>query len=62
VPLSEKAARARLGAFGVNHCRLRHSCATISCAQATADDVAWIKDGFEFLYFAAKIVGSAVKW
>jgi hypothetical protein len=58
LPLREKATRA----FGVNRCRLRHKCATISRVQATATAVVWIKDGFEFLYFAAKIVGSAAKW
>jgi hypothetical protein len=52
----------RLGAFGVNRCRLRHRCAAISRAQAPAADAAWKKDGFEFLYFAAKTIGCAAKW
>jgi hypothetical protein len=47
----------RLGAFGVNRCRLRHRCAAISHAQAPAADAAWKMDGFEFLCFAAKTVG-----
>jgi hypothetical protein len=50
----------RLGAFGVNRCRLWHRCAAISRVQATT--AAWTKDGLEFLYFAAKTVGSTVKW
>jgi hypothetical protein len=50
----------RLGAFRVNRCRLRHRCAVIS-AQAPAAAVAWKKDGFEFLYFAAKTVGCTAK-
>jgi hypothetical protein len=50
----------RLGAFGVNRCRLRHRCAAISRAQAAAA-AAWKKDGFEFLYFVAKTVGCAAK-
>jgi hypothetical protein len=52
----------RLGAFGVNHCRLRHRCAVISHAEAPAAAAAWKKDGFEFLCFAAKTVGCAAKW
>jgi hypothetical protein len=52
----------RLGAFGVNRCYVRHRCAAISRAQATAAATAWKKDGFEFLSFAAKIVGCAAKW
>jgi hypothetical protein len=52
----------RLSAFGVNRCHLRHRCTAISRAQATTATVVWIKDGFEFLYFAAKTVGSAAKW
>jgi hypothetical protein len=52
----------RLGAFGVNCCRLRHRCVAISRAQATAAAAAWIKDGFKFLCFAAKTIGSAMKW
>jgi hypothetical protein len=52
----------RLGTFVVNCCRLRHSCAAISRAQATTAAAVWIKDGFEFLYFVAKNVGSAAKW
>jgi hypothetical protein len=52
----------RLGAFGVNRCRLRHRCAAISRAQATTAAAVWTKDGFEFLYFAAKTIGSAAKW
>jgi hypothetical protein len=52
----------RLGAFGVNCCRLRHRCAVISRAQASAAAAAWKKDGFEFLCFAAKTVGCAAKW
>jgi hypothetical protein len=52
----------RLGAFGVNHYRLRHRCATISRVQAPAVAAAWKKDGFKFLCFAAKTVGSAAKW
>jgi hypothetical protein len=52
----------RLGAFGVNRCRLRHRCVAISRAQAPAAAAAWKKDGFEFLCFAAKTVGWAVKW
>jgi hypothetical protein len=44
----------RLGAFGVNLCRLRHRSAAISRAQAPAIAVTWKKDDFEFLYFAAK--------
>jgi hypothetical protein len=47
----------RLGAFGVNHCRLRHRCVAISRAQAPAAAAAWKKDGFEFLCFATKNVG-----
>jgi hypothetical protein len=66
LPLREKVALARsttqLGAFGVNRCRLRHRCAAINRAQAPAAAVAWKKDGFEFLYFAAKTVGCATKW
>jgi hypothetical protein len=46
----------RLGAFGVNRCRLQHRCAAIN-AQAPATAAAWKKDGFEFLCFAAKTVG-----
>jgi hypothetical protein len=52
----------RLGAFGVNRCRLRHRCVAISRAQATAVAATWIKDGLEFFCFAAKTVGSAAKW
>jgi hypothetical protein len=37
-------------------------CAEISSAQATTAATAWKKDGFEFLRFAAKTVGCAVKW
>jgi hypothetical protein len=51
----------RLGAFWVNRCRLRHRCVAIS-AQAPAAAPTWKKDGFEFLYFAAKTVGCAAKW
>jgi hypothetical protein len=51
----------RLSAFGLNRCRLRHRCAAISRAQATAAAAVWKKDGFEFLYFAAKTVGCAAK-
>jgi hypothetical protein len=52
----------RLGAFGMNRCRLQHKCVAIRCAQATAMTAAWIKDGLEFLCFAAKTVGSTAKW
>jgi hypothetical protein len=52
----------RLGAFGVNRCRLRHRCAAISRAQAQAAAAAWKNDGFEFLCFTAKTVGCAAKW
>jgi hypothetical protein len=52
----------RLGAFGVNRCRLRHRCTAISRAQAPTAATAWKKDGFEFLCFAVKIVGCATKW
>jgi hypothetical protein len=52
----------RLGAFGVNPCCLRHRCAVITPAQATAEAATWKKDGFEFLCFAAKTVGCAAKW
>jgi hypothetical protein len=52
----------RLGAFGVNRCRLWHRCAAISHAQATEVATVWIKYGLEFLCFAAKTIGSAVKW
>jgi hypothetical protein len=52
----------RLGAFVVNRCCLWHRCAAISRAQATTTATVWIKDGFEFLCFAAKTVGSAMKW
>jgi hypothetical protein len=52
----------RLGAFGVNRCRLRHRCAAISRAQAPTAAVAWKKDGFNFLCFVVKIVGCAAKW
>jgi hypothetical protein len=51
----------RLGAFRVNHCCLRHRCAAISCVQTTTAAAVWIKDGFKFFYFAAKIVGSTAK-
>jgi hypothetical protein len=57
LPLREKAACAIHSStwrIGVNRCRLRHRCAAISRAQATAVAAVWIKDGFEFLYFAAK--------
>jgi hypothetical protein len=37
-------------------------CAAISRAQAPVVAAVWKKDGFKFLYFAAKIVGCAVKW
>jgi hypothetical protein len=36
----------RLGAFGVNRCRLRHMCAAISRAQAPAAAVAWKRMAF----------------
>jgi hypothetical protein len=52
----------RLGAFGVNCCRLRHRCAVISLAQAPTAAATWKKDGFKFLYFAVKTVGCAMKW
>jgi hypothetical protein len=52
----------RLGAFGVNRCRLRHRCAAISRAQALAATAVWKKDDFKFLCFAAKTVGCDVKW
>jgi hypothetical protein len=52
----------RLDAFGVNHCRLRHRCAAISHAQATAAAAAWKKARFKFLCSAAKTVGYAAKW
>jgi hypothetical protein len=52
----------RLGTFGVNRCCLRHRSAAISHAQAIAAATARKKDGFEFLCFAAKIVGCVVKW
>jgi hypothetical protein len=52
----------RLGAFGVNRCRLRHRYAAMSRAQATAAAAAWKKDGFEFLCFVAKTIGYAAKW
>jgi hypothetical protein len=52
----------RLGAFGVNRCHLQHRCAAISRVQALVVAAAWKKDGFEFLYFAAKTVGYAAKW
>jgi hypothetical protein len=52
----------RLGAFGVNRCRLQHRCVVISRAQAPAVAAAWKKDGFKFLYFAVKIVGCVAKW
>jgi hypothetical protein len=52
----------RLGAFGVNRCRLRHRCAAISRAQAPAPDATWKKDGFEFSCFAAKTVDCTAKW
>jgi hypothetical protein len=52
----------RLGAFGVNRCRLRHKCAAISRVQAPAAAAAWKKDGFKFLCFVAKTVGCAAKW
>jgi hypothetical protein len=52
----------RLGAFGVNRCRLWHRCVAIGHEQATTTAVAWIKDAFEFLCFVAKTVGSAAKW
>jgi hypothetical protein len=51
-----------LAHLGVNRCRLRHRCAAISCVQATTAAAAWKKGGFEFLCFAAKTVGCAVKW
>jgi hypothetical protein len=34
----------------------------ISRAHALVAAAAWKKDGFEFLYFAAKTVGCAAKW
>jgi hypothetical protein len=34
----------------------------ISRAQALAAAAAWKKDGFKFLYFAAKTVGCTAKW
>jgi hypothetical protein len=34
----------------------------ISRAQALAAATTWKKDGFEFLYFAAKTVGCDAKW
>jgi hypothetical protein len=46
----------------VNRCRLRHRCAAIRRAQETAAAAAWIKDGFKFLCFVAKTVGSTTKW
>jgi hypothetical protein len=49
------------GAFGVIRCRLWHRCAAISRAQAMAVAAAWKKDGFNFLFFAAKTVGCAAK-
>jgi hypothetical protein len=52
----------RLGAFEVNHCHLQHRCAATNRAQATAAAALWIKDGLEFLCFAAKTVGFAAKW
>jgi hypothetical protein len=52
----------RLGTFGVNRCCLWHRCAAISRAQAMAAAAAWIKDGLEFLCFAAKTVGCDAKW
>jgi hypothetical protein len=52
----------RLGAFGVNYCRLRHRCAAISRALGTEAAAAWKRDVFEFLCFAAKTVGCAAKW
>jgi hypothetical protein len=52
----------RLGTFGVNRSRLRHKCAVISRAQAPVAAMAWKKDGFEFLYFAAKTLGCPAKW
>jgi hypothetical protein len=52
----------RLGAFGVNRCRLLHRCEAISHAHATAAAMMWKEDGFEFLCFAAKTVGCAAKW
>jgi hypothetical protein len=52
----------RLGAFGVNRCRLRHRFVAISRAEATAAAAVWKNDGFEFVYFAAKTVGCAAKW
>jgi hypothetical protein len=52
----------RLGALGVNRCRLRHRCTVIIRAQAPVATAAWKKDCFECLYFAAKTVGCAAKW
>jgi hypothetical protein len=52
----------RLGAFGVNHCRLWHRWAAINRAQAPSAAAAWKKDGFEFLCFATKTVVCAAKW
>jgi hypothetical protein len=49
-----------LAHFGVNYYRLQHRCAAINRAQAPALAAVWKKDGFEFLYFAAKTVGCAV--
>jgi hypothetical protein len=45
----------------VNCYRLQHWCAAISRALATAAAVVWIKDGLEFLCFAAKVLGFAAK-
>jgi hypothetical protein len=52
----------RLGAFGVNRCRLRLRCTAISRVQAPVAAALWKKDGFEFLCFAAKTVGCVAKW
>jgi hypothetical protein len=52
----------QLGAFGVNRCHLRYRCAVINRAQEMVAVAAWIKDGLEFLCFAAKTVGSTAKW
>jgi hypothetical protein len=64
-PLREKAMHAlhySTWRIWVNHYCLRHRCMAISRAQAPAAVVAWKKDGFKFLCFAAKTVGCTAKW
>jgi hypothetical protein len=65
LPLREKAARAlHYSTWRIwgEPLPLWHRCVAISRAQAPAAAAVWKEDSFEFLCFAVKIVGCAVKW